>query len=234
MSATEYIAARQRGETTCEEFTCAAVKRMLHYRHLNAFTVSSYEMTSAIIAQARALDAQVEAEGIESIAPLYGLPVPIKGTAATIDFPSSAGSAVLDRFHAARDCDLVLVLKGAHAVIMGKTNVPEFAASWLTLNYTNGVTWNPYTSKEGAMTVGGSSGGAAVAVAANITPLAVTEDTGGSTRHPANQCANFGYDPPRNKYPNDGELSPRLIVCPALAASLLSRTHHADSLSVIS
>ena len=55
-----------------------------------------------------------------------------------------------------------------------------------------------------ALTTGGSSGGAASAVAAYIAPLAISEDTGGSTRHPALQQGNFGYDPSRNHYPNAG------------------------------
>lgn len=206
MSAVEYIAARRSGETSCEEYTTAALKRMHHYRQLNAFMMTSYDQaaSSTIMAQARALDQRAATGGVESIAPFFGLPIPLKGTAATVDFPSSAGSGVLDSCYAAQDCDLVQILKKANAIIMGKTNVPEFAASWLTVNHTNGVCWNPYVSSVGALTTGGSSGGAAVAVAAHIVPLAVTEDTGGSTRHPANQCGNFGYDPPRNKYPNNG------------------------------
>lgn len=65
----------------------------------------------------------------------------------------------------------------------------------VTANHTNGVSWNPHTATTGALTSGGSSGGSAAAVAARIAPLAVTEDTGGSTRSPATQCGNFGYDP---------------------------------------
>jgi Asp-tRNA(Asn)/Glu-tRNA(Gln) amidotransferase A subunit family amidase len=106
--------------------------------------------------------------------------------------------------YGAADCALAARLKAAGAVLMAKTNVPEFAASWITLNRTNGVVWNPYPCTDGALTTGGSSGGAAFAVAGRIAPIAMTEDTGGSTRHPASQCGNFGYDPPRNKYPNDG------------------------------
>lgn len=93
------------------------------------------------------------------------------------------------------------LLREKNAVIMGKTNVPEFAAGWVSANYANGRTLNPYDHR---LTTGGSSGGSASAVATYVAPVAVTEDTGGSTRHPAMQCQNFGYDPSRNHYPNAG------------------------------
>ena len=204
MDAVDYVAARKAGTITCLEYATAAVKRLVHYKESNQFMLTSYGLTDKILAQAAALDDKAAAEGVESIAPLYGLPIPIKGTAATVDFPTSVGCGVLDGFYAKKDCDLVTRLKAAGAVVMGKTNVPEFAASWITLNRTNGVCWNVYPSTTGALTTGGSSGGAACAVAARVAPIAMTEDTGGSTRHPAHQCGNFGYDPPRNKYPNDG------------------------------
>ena len=140
------------------------------------------------------LDAKAAAEGIESIAPLYGLPVPMKGTVATTDFPSSAGSGVLHNYFAIKDADIAALMRTKHAVLMGKTNVPEFAASLQTANYANGRALNPY---DHVLTTGGSSGGSASAVATYIAPVAVSEDTGGSTRHPAFQNGNFGYDPTR-------------------------------------
>eukprot|EP01052_Picozoa_sp_SAG31_P018481 SAG31_NODE_1311_length_8869_cov_10.603535_1_plen_654_part_00 len=204
MTAADYVKARVGGDVTCLEYCAALVKRMLHYKDSNAFMKSSYELTDVILQQAAELDAKADKAGVESIAPLYGLPVPIKGTAATKDFPSSAGTGVLDSCMGVDDCGFAAKLKAAGAVLMGKTNVPEFAASWITLNRTNGTVWNPFPCADGALTTGGSSGGAAFAVTARIAPIAMTEDTGGSTRHPAHQCGNFGYDPPRNKYPNDG------------------------------
>ena len=140
--------------------------------------------TDYVMTQARALDAQAAREGVESIAPLYGLPVPIKGTCATTDFPSCVGTGVLQHCYGRRDSELVALLKGANAVLMGKTNVPEFACSGLTMNHTNGVCRNPY---DHCLSTGGSSGGSAAATAARIAPVSVTEDTGGSTRNPANQ-----------------------------------------------
>ncbi len=204
MSATEYTAARKAGMVSCAEYCAALVRRLHHFEASNAFMATSLKMTHLVIAQAEELDAKATSQGVDSIAPLYGLPVPIKGTAATVTFPSSVGCGVLNDFVAKKDCELVERIVGAGGVVFCKTNVPEFAASWITLNRTNGTTWNPYPCECGALTTGGSSGGAACAVATHIAPIAMTEDTGGSTRHPANQCGNFGYDPPRNKWPNDG------------------------------
>ena len=132
MSAADYISERRAGNVTCAEYTAACVKRMLHYSNLNCFMATSYAMTDRILAQAEALDAKAAVEGIDSISPLYGLPVPIKGTCATIDFPSCVGVGVLQHTYARKDSELVEILKSAHAVIMGKTNVPEFAASGAT------------------------------------------------------------------------------------------------------
>ena len=79
--------------------------------------------------------------------------------------------------------------------------MPEFAAGWVTANPCNGGTRNPYDHR---LTVGGSSGGSASAVASYMCAIAVTEDTGGSTRVPATSCGNYGYDPSRNHFPNAG------------------------------
>lgn len=201
MDAMSYVAARKAGKITCELYTRVLVKRMMHLEALNCFMVTSYQLHFKIIEQAIALDAKAAAEGIEAIAPLYGLPIPVKGTCATADFPSCVGCGVLQNCFAKKDSELCAILKEAGAVLMGKTNVPEFACSGTTLNHANGVCRNPYDS---ALSTGGSSGGSAVATAARIAPLSITEDTGGSTRNPANQCGNFGYDPPRNKHPNAG------------------------------
>eukprot|EP00441_Pelagodinium_beii_P034543 CAMPEP_0197635366 /NCGR_PEP_ID=MMETSP1338-20131121/11200_1 /TAXON_ID=43686 ORGANISM="Pelagodinium beii, Strain RCC1491" /NCGR_SAMPLE_ID=MMETSP1338 /ASSEMBLY_ACC=CAM_ASM_000754 /LENGTH=644 /DNA_ID=CAMNT_0043207397 /DNA_START=11 /DNA_END=1945 /DNA_ORIENTATION=- len=203
MSLRDYISARQQCEVTCEEYAKALLKRMMHYSYMNAFMYldNMPHQTEYILEQARDLDKKAREEGISAIAPLYGLPVPVKGTMATTDFPSSAGHGLLHDCYAKMDAGMVTLLRSKHAVIMGKTNVPDFAASFTTANYSNGCTLNPY---DHGLLPGGSSGGAASAVATYIAPLALSEDTGGSTRMPAlqNQC--FGYDPSRNHYPNDG------------------------------
>eukprot|EP00756_Hemistasia_phaeocysticola_P033345 Hpha_TRINITY_DN16461_c2_g12::TRINITY_DN16461_c2_g12_i1::g.160044::m.160044/K02433/gatA, QRSL1; aspartyl-tRNA(Asn)/glutamyl-tRNA(Gln) amidotransferase subunit A len=197
----EYIEAFKAGKVTAAEYTQALLRRLEHYKGLNTHCATSYHHTNHIEEQAEAVDRKAQAEGIEAVAPWYGLPIALKGTIATTDFPSSSGSGPLDSFLALRDADSARRLREGNAVLFGKTNVPEFAASFITMNHRNGVTRNPHSP---FLSAGGSSGGSGSAVAARIVPLALTEDTGGSTRHPANNNGNFGYDPPRNKYPNTG------------------------------
>eukprot|EP00929_Paragymnodinium_shiwhaense_P058870 TRINITY_DN29490_c0_g1_i1.p1 TRINITY_DN29490_c0_g1~~TRINITY_DN29490_c0_g1_i1.p1 ORF type:complete len:620 (+),score=107.78 TRINITY_DN29490_c0_g1_i1:220-2079(+) len=200
-SAEEYVALRRSGEVTCEEFAVALVSRARHLRRMNQWIFSSYDLFDTLVEQAKALDAQAAQKGIEALAPLYGFPIPMKGTAAVIDYPSGSGSGSLSRYVPVRNSDLTALILAKHGLIFGVTNVPEFAATYVTANPASGHTRNPYGK---ALTVGGSSGGSGSVVASYISPIAVTEDTGGSTRVPAACCQNFGFDPSRNHYPNAG------------------------------
>lgn len=203
MSAKEFMAARKAETVTCEEYATALTKRATHYKTMNQFMYwdNMPNQMDVVIAQAKALDEKAAKDGVAAIAPLYCLPVPAKGTMATTDFPSSAGVGILHNMYATADAGAVEHTRKMNGVVYGKTNVPEFAASWVTCNYANGCTLNAYGSK---FTAGGSSGGGGSAVASYLAPVAFTEDTGGSTRHPAAQNHNFGYDPSRNHYPNHG------------------------------
>ena len=114
------------------------------------------------------------------------------------------GFAALHTYKSKVDAAIVKLLKNAHAVQFGKTNVPEMAASISTGNYANGVAINPWGHD---IITAGSSGGSASSVASYIATIAITEDTGGSTNTPATQNHNFGYDPPKFHYPNQGNPS---------------------------
>jgi|EP01046_Picozoa_sp_COSAG06_P003922 Asp-tRNA(Asn)/Glu-tRNA(Gln) amidotransferase A subunit family amidase len=179
LSASEYIEMRKTGGVSCEEYAMALVKRATYYRYMNQWIYTSYDRFEKTVAAAAALDARAAAEGVESIAPLYGLCIPMKGTAAVVDFPAGSGVGVLSGYTPKQDSELTLLIKERNGVIFGCTNVPEFAANWVTANPASGHTRNPYNH---AFTVGGSSGGSASAVASYMCPIAVTEDTGGSTR----------------------------------------------------
>ena len=130
-SAAEYVAARRSGVVTCQEYTGALVKRALYYRYMNQWIYTSYALFEKTMDAARALDELAAAEGVESLAPLYGLPIPMKGTAAVIDFPSGSGVGVLSGYTPLADSDLTQLIRQRNGIIFGCTNVPEFAANWV-------------------------------------------------------------------------------------------------------
>ncbi len=117
--------------------------------------------------------------------PLHGLPVAHKDLQDTAGIRTTYGSKVFRDHVPERDSPLVECLKKAGAIAIGKTNTPEFGAGSQTFNEVFGATRNPY---DPAKTCGGSSGGAAVALACNMVPLADGSDMGGSLRNPASFC----------------------------------------------
>lgn len=134
----------------------------------------------------RALKEAKEADEIlasgKTIGPLHGVPIAIKDTHNVQGFPTTNGSLIFKNHIAAEDDLYVQRLKNAGAIVIGKTNVPEFAAGAHTFNEVFGATKNPYNLER---TAGGSSGGAAAAVACGMIPIADGSDMGGSCRYPA-------------------------------------------------
>lgn len=199
----QYIAARQAQEISCEEYTRLLVRRARRLRAMNQWTYRCYELFDKAIESAIQLDRKVTAAGsVEAIAPLYGLPVPMKGTAAVVDYPSGGGCGLLTQFTPVKNSAMTDAIISQNGIIFGTTNVPPFAYSTVTRNAHSGFCRNPWAPVK--LSSGGSSGGAASAVAAFCCPVAVSEDTGGSTRIPALCCGLFGFDPARNHYPNAG------------------------------
>jgi amidase len=124
--------------------------------------------------------------------PLHGVPVSIKDLTATKGIRTTWGSLAY-RDHVPDKDDLVVErLKAAGAIVVGKTNTPEFGAGGNTFNALFGATRNPWNT---ALTCGGSSGGGAVAVACGMGPLAQGTDLGGSVRVPASFCGVLGFRP---------------------------------------
>ncbi len=134
--------------------------------------------------------------------PLHGLPVAIKDTAQTAGMRTTFGHPLFkDNVPAANDLHVARILD-AGAVLLGKTNVPEFAAGSHTVNRVFGPTRNPHDTTR---SVGGSSGGAAAALAAHFVPIADGSDMGGSLRNPASFCGVVGMRPTPGVVPNSGE-----------------------------
>jgi len=130
--------------------------------------------------------------------PLEGVPIPIKDNVFTKGVRTTFGSKLYENFVPDRDAILVERLKNAGAIIMGKTNLPEFGLVGITDNLIFGKTVNPWNLKR---TSGGSSGGAAAAVVAGLCPVAHGNDGGGSIRIPSSLCGVFGLKPSFGRIP---------------------------------
>jgi aspartyl-tRNA(Asn)/glutamyl-tRNA(Gln) amidotransferase subunit A len=133
--------------------------------------------------------------------PLDGVPVSIKDNLHVAGLPTTWGSQLLKGFVARADELPVARLRAAGAVIMGKTNLPEFAMQGYTSNLMAGTSRNPWDL---ALTPGGSSGGAAAAVASGCAPIALTTDGGGSSRRPASHTGVAGFKPSAGRVPRGG------------------------------
>ena len=119
----------------------------------------------------------------ERCGPLHGLPIAFKDLEPAVGFPCTRGSPIFKDVMPAEDSVIVERLRRAGAIPIGKTNVPEFGMGSHTYNTVYGTTLNPYDRSK---TAGGSSGGAAAAIASGMLPLADGSDLGGSLRNPAN------------------------------------------------
>lgn len=139
----------------------------------------------------------------EETGPLYGVPVAIKDLTVTKGMPTTYGSPVFKDDVPNRDATLVQRLKKAGAIIVGKTNTPEFGHKGTTDNLLFGATKNPWNTDK---TAGGSSGGSAAAVAARLVPVAEGSDGGGSIRIPASFCGVYGLKPTFGRIPYDSNI----------------------------
>lgn len=152
--------------------------------------VNAYCTVVPEIAREAARKAEAEVmRGVE-LGPLHGVPVSIKDLTLTAGIRTTFGSKVFEHYVPDEDGLIVKRLKAAGAIVMGKTNTPEFGAGANTYNAVFGATRNPWKLSQ---TCGGSSGGSAVALACGLGPLATGSDLGGSLRIPASFCGVVGF-----------------------------------------
>jgi len=196
LSATEAVAAMRRGDLSAENYATALLDRCEQGKSLNAFIALEPER---VLEGARAAD-RLLASGVEP-GLLHGLPIPVKDSVNTKDYPTTGGTRALQDFHPAQDAELIRRLADAGAIVMGKTNLHELSFGFTSNNLAFGAVRNPYDQSR---IPGGSSGGTAAAVAARMAPLGIAEDTQGSIRVPAAMCGIYGFRPTHGRYPNQG------------------------------
>jgi aspartyl-tRNA(Asn)/glutamyl-tRNA(Gln) amidotransferase subunit A len=180
--------ALSKGEISSVELTKAHLDRIAEVDgQVKAFLHVDAE---GALAQAKRVDARRKSG--EKLSPIAGVPLALKDVLAQRGVPTTAGSKILENWKPPYDSTVVSKLKDAGVVIMGKTNMDEFAMGSSTENSGYGPTFNPWDL---ARTPGGSSGGSAAAVSAFEAPLAVGSDTGGSIRQPAALTGIVGVRP---------------------------------------
>lgn len=186
---TGQAAAISGGDLSSTELVAATLERIQQYDgRLNAFTTVLHD-------EALAEAAERDAAPADGRGPLHGVPVAIKeeidvaGTVTTFGGRANVTPATADS-------EVVRRLRAAGAVVVGKTNMPEFGQVPLTDSGAHGITRNPW---DPTRSPGGSSGGSAVAVATGMVPFAMGGDGGGSIRVPASSCGLFGLKPQRGR-----------------------------------
>jgi amidase len=187
-SATDLLALLRGREASAREVLDAHLARIDAWNPVvNAIVTRTTELA---VARAAALDEAIAAG--RGPGPLHGLPVAHKDLVDTAGIRTTYGSLVFEDHVPDADEPFVTAVRDAGAVLVGKTNTPEFGAGSHTFNAVFGVTRNPYDVSK---TAGGSSGGAAAALATGMVPIADGSDLGGSLRNPASFCNVVGFRP---------------------------------------
>ena len=176
----------------------ALAQHLKQIERINSKVNAMVTLVAEMAAGAAAKADEMQAHG-EKLGPLHGLPVAHKDLLETRGIRTTFGSLLYKDYIPTEDNIVVERIRRAGAIIIGKTNTPEFGAGSQTFNKVFGATRNPYDLTK---TCGGSSGGAAVALACGLVPVATGTDTGGSLRNPAAFCNVAGFRPSVGRVPN--------------------------------
>lgn len=213
MPATELAARLRRKDVSAREVLAAHVAQVERVNpRVNAIVTFVPERAAADAARAD----EAIARG-RPLGPLHGLPIAHKDLVDTAGIRTVRGSPFYRNNVPTRDALVVQRLRAAGAMTLGKTNTPEFGAGSHTFNPVFGATRNPWDT---GRTCGGSSGGAAVALATGMVPIADGSDTGGSLRNPAAFCNVVGFRPSPGRVPTDSSSWNALSVSGPMARSV--------------
>ncbi len=204
-SAIDLADAMRRRDASARDVTHSVLDRIAAINpHINALAeVMADEALAAADAADRAI-AQGQATG-----PLHGVPVTIKVNVDTAGHATTDGIVAMKNNIAQTDSPLVASMRNAGAIIIGRSNTPAFSLRWFTDNALHGRTLNPF---DPAVTPGGSSGGAAAAVATGMGAIAHGNDYGGSIRHPAWACGVVGLRTTVGRIPSYKASAPNRII----------------------
>ncbi len=195
----ELAAMIRRRELKAAELMAATIARLEKVNpRLNAFVALRAEQA---MDEARSIDEKIARR--EEVGPLAGLPFGVKDLDDAAGLPTTFGSKPFRNNLAKKDSVQVERLKAAGAIVLGKTNAPEFGYTGFTKNLVYGVTRNPWNLER---TPGGSSGGSSAAIAGGIVPLATGSDGGGSIRIPACYTGCYGIKPSNGRIPSEATL----------------------------
>jgi aspartyl-tRNA(Asn)/glutamyl-tRNA(Gln) amidotransferase subunit A len=195
MSAYDMLDSIKRQEFTSEEITEAIIERIEKINPIvNAYCTTTFDLAREI-----AKNADNAVKKGEPLGELHGIPTSIKDLMMTKGIRTTYGSLLHEDFIPEEDDVAVIRLKEAGAVLMGKSNTPEFGHIALTNNKIFGETKTPWDVERNS---GGSSGGAAAAVASGLGPLALGSDGGGSIRVPSSCCGVYGLKPTYGRIPS--------------------------------
>lgn len=240
-TARELVRGQQAGEFSAREVLAAHLERIDRVNSLvNAVVTLDREGAerAAAAADREAVERRRSGEPLDA---LHGLPISFKDSHSTAGLRTTYGSQLHAEHVPEADDEIVRRIERAGAVRVGKTNVPEFACGSHTFNTVFGATRNPYALDR---TAGGSSGGAAAALAARMQPIADGSDMGGSLRNPAAMCNVVGLRPTPGRVAEPGAgvaYTPMAVGGPlgrtvddvALLLSVLSGPHRGDPLSYV-
>lgn len=188
-TATELKGLLHSGATSCVEIM-QSVLAEIRARESDVHAFITVRDESEVLKDAAEVDARRQRG--ESVGALAGLPIALKDNICTLGLRTTAGSRMLEKYVPPYDATVVKRVRGADGIIIGKTNMDEFSMGSSTENSAYGPTRNP---RDLSRVPGGTSGGSAAAVAANMAILALGSDTGGSIRQPASFCGVVGMKP---------------------------------------